>query len=148
MSNSKENKEKKEHCKQMYLELEKSIDEIVSLTGIKKRTIETWIRKDKWNDAKNESRQIEKQIDINARKALAKGLKAYATNPENKDLQSLVSLLKSFREGNKPTQTYKENIIKFLDQTTDFFLEKEMTETAQIFKEIITPLAEYLLKRS
>ncbi len=148
MSNTKENRIIKDNCKQMYLELDKSIEDIALLSGVKIRTIESWIRKEKWDEQKNETLIIEKKIDANARKALAEGLKAYANNPENKDLQSLVSLLKAFRESNKPSQAYKENIIKFLDQTTDFFLEKNMNETAQIFKECINSLAEYLLKRA
>lgn len=146
MSNTKENRIKKENCKQMYIEMDKGVVELSQLAGVSVRTIENWIRTEKWNDQKNEIHTIEKQIDINARKALAKGLKAYAETPD-KDLQSLVSLLKSFKETNKPTQAYKDNVMKFLDHTVDFFLEREMPETANIFKESLVELAEYLLKR-
>lgn len=147
MSNTKENRVKKDHARQMYMEMEKSIEEIAVLLSVTPKTIENWRRKENWDDQKNEIVQIEKRIEINAKKALNEGLKAYANSPANCDLQSLVSLLKSYNDKNKPSQAYKENIIKFLDRTVDYFMEKDMKETAQIFKESLTPLAEYLLKR-
>lgn len=145
--NTKENRLKKENCKQIYIELGKSPAELAALSGVAVRTVENWIRNGKWDDEKQQQVNLEKQIEINQKKALLQGLKAYADNPENKDLQSLVGLLRSYNEKNKPSQVYKENIIRFIDNTVDFFLEKHMPDTANIFKESLRELAEYLLMK-
>lgn len=145
--NTKENRLKKAQCKQIYIELGKTPAELATLSGMALRTVENWIRDGKWDREKQELVHLEKQIEINQKKALLQGLKAYAANPENKDLQSLVSLLRTFQERNKPSQAYKENIIRFIDGTVDYFLEREMTETANIFKESLRDLAEYLLSK-
>lgn len=148
MANTKENKLKKQNCEQLYVEMDKSVDELVAITGMSDKTIYRWIKQGKWDEKKNETQTIEKQIDINMRKALNHGLKSFAENPGDKDLQSLVGLLKQFKEKNKPSQAYKDNIIRFIDRTTDYFLEKDMPETADIFKSSIMELAEYLLSRA
>ncbi len=148
MANTKENKLKKQNCEQLYVEMDKSVDELVAITGMSDKTIYRWIKQGKWDEKKNETQTIEKQIDINMRKALNHGLKSFAENPGDKDLQSLVGLLKQFKEKNKPSQAYKDNIIRFIDRTTDYFLEKDMPETADIFKSSIMDLAEYLLSRA
>ena len=81
------------------------------------------------------------------RRALNQGLKGFALDPTNKDLQSLVSLLKQFKEQSRTTRADKDNILNFIDKTTDFFLEKGMEEIATVFKGYIVELAEYLVLR-
>ena len=50
---------------------------------------------------------MEKKIQINLLKAINKGLMEFAKDPARKDLQSLVGLIKQFREEKKPTKEYK-----------------------------------------
>jgi predicted DNA-binding protein YlxM (UPF0122 family) len=147
MTKTQENARKRAHCEELFIFLDKSVDEIAEMTGVKRQVIYRWHQMDKWAEKKQESRQIERNIEMNLRRALNKGLKAYADNPEDKDLQSLVSLLRQFKEKNKPTLAYKDNILKFIDGSVDFFLTKDMTETADVFKSIVVELAEYLLSR-
>ena len=136
---------RKQTCEQMYVDLDISIEECARATGVSDKTIYRWIKEGNWNEKKLESHALEKQIYANLKKALNQGLKNYASDPTNKDLQSLVSLLKQFKEQNKVTVAYKDNIINFIDRTTDFFLEKGMDEIGNVFKGYIVELAEYLM---
>ena len=134
-------------CEQMYVELDLSIDECAKVTGVSIKTVYRWIAEGKWNEKKLESHTMEKHIQYNLKKALNQGLKAFAQDPTSRDLQSLVSLLKQFKEQNKTSRTDKDNILNFIDRTTDFFLEKGMEEIATVFKGYIVELAEYLVLR-
>ena len=148
MSVISENKLKKSTCEQMYVELEMSMDDISVAMGVNNKTLYKWKLAGGWDDKRGELQAIERAIEKNLRNALNKGLKAYAEKPEDKDLQSLVSLLKQFKEKNKPSQAYKDHILRFLDKTTDFLLERNMSETANVFKGCVVDLAEYLLNRA
>jgi transposase-like protein len=141
-----QNRLRKSTCEELYTVMGKTVEDIVAATGARPQTLYRWIKEGGWNEKKNEVRVIEKQIEMSLKEALVKGLKAFAENPHDKDLQSLVGLLKQVRDKHKPTQTYKENILKFLDMTTDYFLENELVETAGIFKSKVRELAEYLLR--
>jgi transposase-like protein len=148
MSEIQDKKLRRLTCEQMYVELDISIEDCAKAIGVCDKTIYRWIKAGKWNEKKAETQNLEKQIYLNLRRALNQGLKGFANDPTNKDLQSLVSLLKQFKEQNKPSHAYKDNIIKFLDKTTDFFLEKGKDELASIFKGYVVELAEYLMQRS
>jgi len=94
-----------------------------------------------------ESHALESQIALNIKKALVVGLKAYTLDPNNKNLQSLVSLLKQVHTQQSPSAAYKENVLEFLDKTTGFFLSKGYNEVADAFKANIVELAEYIIPR-
>jgi predicted DNA-binding protein YlxM (UPF0122 family) len=147
MSDIQDKKLMKLTAEQMYVDLEVSVEECAKAIGVSKKTIYSWIKAGNWNEKKNETVSLEKQINVNLKRALNRGLKSFATDPTNKDLQSLVSLLKQFKENNKITRAYKDNILNFIDMTTDFFLEKNMNEIANVFKGYVVELAEYLLVR-
>ena len=142
-----ENKDKKPICEQMYVEMEKSLDEIAGVMGVHIKTLQRWKLDDEWEDKKHEVHTIERQIDINLRKAINAGLKEVAKDPKNADIQSLNSMLKQYKENHKPTLSYKENMMKFIDKTVDFFLEKNMNEIANAFKSYTVELAEYIMGR-
>jgi len=142
-----ENKDKKPICEQMYIEMEKTLDEIASVMSVNIKTLQRWKLEGEWEDKKHEVHTIERQIDINLRKAINTGLKEVAKDPKNTDLQSLNSMLKQYKENHKPTLTYKENMLKFIDKTVDFLLEKNMTDTANVFKGCAVELAEYIMGR-
>jgi predicted DNA-binding protein YlxM (UPF0122 family) len=131
----------------MYVELDISIEECAKAVGVCDKTVYRWIKAGGWNEKKAETQNLEKLIQVNLKRALYQGLKSFATDPTNKDLQSLVSLLKQFKEQNKPTLAYKDNVLNFIDRTTDFFLEKNMGEIANVFKGFVVELAEYLITR-
>jgi predicted DNA-binding protein YlxM (UPF0122 family) len=147
MSETQEKRMRKLTCEQMYVDLDISIDECARAVGVCEQTVYKWIKSGNWNAKRLETQTLEKQIHVNLRKALNQGLKAFANDPTNKDLQSLVSLLKQFKEQNKPTMAYKDHVINFIDRTTDFFLEKNMQEIANVFKGFVVELAEYLILR-
>ena len=115
---------------------------------VSQKTIYSWIKKGKWNEKKKDIIDMEKKIQVNIRRAINKGLNEYAKAPARKDLQSLVGLIKQFREEKKPTKEYKDYIIKFLDRTVDFLLENGDDYLTNGFKKKLVDLAQYLLKRN
>jgi predicted DNA-binding protein YlxM (UPF0122 family) len=147
MLETEDKKIRKHTCEQLYVDLDLSIEECAKIVGVCDQTIYRWVKSGGWNAKKYETQALEKQIGINLRKALNQGLKSFASDPMNKDLQSLVSLLKQFKDQNKPSVAYKDNILTFIDKTTDYFLEKGLNDVANIFKGYVTELAEYLLQR-
>jgi len=134
-------------CEQMYVDLELSVEDCAVAIHASPKTIYRWIKEGNWNEKRTEALTIEKQITVNLKKAINQGLKCFANDPTNKDLQSLVSLLKQFKEQNKPSVAYKDNIIKFLDQSVDYFLSKGFEEFTRYFQANLHELAEYLLNR-
>ena len=134
-------------CEQMYVELDISVEECAKVIGVSVKTVYRWMNEGNWTDKKLQSKNLDNQIYINLRRALNQGLKGFALDPTNKDLQSLVSLLKQFKEQSRTTRADKDNILNFIDKTTDFFLEKGMEEIANVFKSCLVELAEYLLLR-
>jgi len=134
-------------CEQMYVELDLSVDECAKSAQVDPKTIYRWIKEGNWNEKRKETLSLEQQITINLKKALNQGLKSFANDPTNRDLQSLVSLLKQFKEQTKPSVAYKDNVIKFLDHATDYFLSKGFEEFTRYFQANIHELAEYLLDR-
>ena len=148
MSNAHDKRLRRLTCEQMYVEMDIPIEECAKVLGVIDKTIYRWIKEGNWNEKKMETHVLERQINLNVKKALNQGLKKFANDPANKDLYSLVSLLRQFKEQNKPSQAYKDNIIKFLDRSTDFFLEKGDEYLANGFKRSVVELAEYLLARN
>ena len=146
MSKKEESKLKRQICQELYIEKDKSVKELVILTGVNEKTIYRWKVEDEWDIKKDQIRTIEKQIYLHSLLALSAGLKAYSEKPHDKDLQSLVSMLKQYQAQHKPDQQYKDHVLKFIDRAVDFFLEKEMPATAQIFQTKVKELAEYLLR--
>ena len=147
MDRTQEKALKKLTCEQMYVEMDIHVHEIARAIGVCEQTIYRWIKKGKWQEKKTEAQVLEKQITIYLKRALVQGLKSFANDPSNKDLQSLVSLLKQYKEQNKPTMAFKDNILKVLDRSTDYFLEKNMEEFANTYKAHVVGLAEYILLR-
>ena len=91
---------------------------------------------------------MEKKIQVNLLKAINKGLMEFAKDPTSKDLQSLVGLIKQFRDEKKATKEYKDYVIKFLDRTVDFLLENRDDYLTNGFKRKLVDLAQYLLERN
>jgi len=138
---------KKLMCEQLYVVQDMSVSECAALVGVTEQTVYRWVAECKWNAKKMEAHALESQIALNAQKALVVGLKAYTEDPNNKNLMSLVSLLKQIHTQQKPTAMYKENILEFLDKTVGYFLSKGLTDIADVFKQNVVELAEYMLPR-
>ena len=140
-----ENKDKKPICEEMYIRMEKSLDEIADVMSVNIKTLQRWRADGEWENKKNETINLEKQIEQNLKEAINAGLREIAKDPKNTDIQSLNSMLKQYKDNHKPTITYKENMLRFIDKTVDFLLEKNMTETANVFKSCAVELAEYIM---
>jgi len=93
----------------------------------------------------------EEQIELAVKRALIQALKGYAKNPQNTALQSLVSLLKQYRNSSDPSREFFEYLKHFLDWLVDFYFEKNDMQTAKaIQREILGEkgIVEYFRKRA
>jgi len=112
------------------------------------RTIDTWKSKGKWVQMGKEQLNLEYRADQARKKAIVKALEEFANDPKNVALQSLVSLLKNEARRLEPSKDLNNYIIKFLDQLTDFCIEKEYPGLLKDIQSITHELAEYLRIRN
>lgn len=122
--------------------------ELAELVGCSPITVSRWIKAGKWDKIEGEERRLTREISVARKKALITALKEYAKDPKNTALQSLVSIMKQEQKREAPGKELNEYIVKFLDQTTDFMIERGMTSLLKQFQGNIMDLAEYLRQRN
>lgn len=148
MSNSKVFREKKEQAFEAFLSGKTTPKELAELVGCSPVTVGKWIAAGKWDKLEGEERKWNRKIAVARKKALLAALEAYAGDPKNTGLQSLVSMLKAEQKREVPGKELNEYIVKFLDQTTDFFIEKGYVGLLKEFQHALYDLAEYLRMRN
>lgn len=148
MSNSKAFREKKDDAFRAYIGGKTDAKEIALLVGCSPVTVGKWIKAGKWDKLQSESRKLDQKIGVARRKALLTALEEYSKDPKSTALQSLVSILKSEMRKDVPAKEVNEYIITFLDQVTDYMIEKGLTELLRLFQANLTDIAEYLRVRN
>ncbi|MDD3535182.1 MAG: hypothetical protein PHC50_03435 [Candidatus Cloacimonetes bacterium] len=116
--------------------------------GVAPRTVSNWISRGSWRKMAKEMENLEIRADRARKRAVVKALEEFAADPRNTQLQALVALLRNEAKRLEPAKELNEYIIKFLDQTTDFFLEKGYNGLLKEFQAIIVDLSEYLRIRN
>lgn len=122
--------------------------ELAELVGCSPVTIGKWIAAGKWDKIEGEERKLNRKITVARRKALLTALEEYAKDPKNTALQSLVSILRQEMKREEPAKELCDYIVKFLDQVTDFMIEKGYEGMLKQFQAIVMDLAEYLRVRN
>ena len=148
MSNSKAFREKKEMAFEAFVSGKTSPKELAELVGCSPVTIGKWIAAGKWDKIEGEERKLNRKITVARRKALLTALEEYAKDPKNTALQSLVSILRQEMKREEPAKELCDYIVKFLDQVTDFMIEKGYEGMLKQFQAIVMDLAEYLRVRN
>lgn len=148
MSNSKAFREKKEMAFEAFISGKTSPKELAALVGCSPVTIGKWIAAGKWDKIEGEERKLNRKITVARRKALLTALEEYAKDPKNTALQSLVSILRQEMKRDEPAKELCDYIVKFLDQVTDFMIEKGYEGQLKQFQAIVMELAEYLRMRN
>jgi len=148
MSNSKAFREKKEMAFEAFISGKTSPKELAELVGCSPVTIGKWIAAGKWDKIEGEERKLNRKITVARRKALLTALEEYAKDPKNTALQSLVSILRQEMKRDEPAKELCDYIVKFLDQVTDFMIEKGYEGMLKQFQAIVMDLAEYLRVRN
>ncbi len=148
MSNSKAFREKKEMAFEAFISGKTSPKELAELVGCSPVTIGKWIAAGKWDKIEGEERKLNRKITVARRKALLTALEEYAKDPKNTALQSLVSILRQEMKREEPAKELCDYIVKFLDQVTDFMIEKGYEGMLKQFQAIVMDLAEYLRVRN
>lgn len=148
MSNSKAFREKKEMAFEAFISGKTSPKELAELVGCSPVTIGKWIAAGKWDKIEGEERKLNRKITVARRKALLTALEEYAKDPKNTALQSLVSILRQEMKRDEPAKELCDYIVKFLDQVTDFMIEKGYEGMLKQFQAIVMELAEYLRVRN
>lgn len=148
MSNSKAFREKKEMAFEAFIRGKTNPKELAELVGCSPVTIGKWIAAGKWGKIEGEERKLNRNITVARRKALLTALEEYAKDPKNTALQSLVSILRQEQKRDEPAKELCDYIVKFLDQVTDFMIEKGYEGMLKQFQAIVMDLAEYLRVRN
>jgi transposase len=148
MSNSKVFREKKEMAFEAFISGKTSPKELAALVGCSPVTVSKWIAAGKWDKIEGEERRLSRKITVARRKALLTALEEYAKDPKNTALQSLVSILRQEMKQEEPAKELCDYIVKFLDQVTDFMIEKGYEGLLKQFQAIVMDLAEYLRMRN
>lgn len=148
MSNTKAFRAKKEACFEAYLGGKTDPGELAELVSCAPKTVTNWIKAGKWDKLQDEERHLNRKIEVSRKRALITALEMYAKKPQDTALQSLVSLIRQQQKKDEPGKELNEYIIKFLDQSTDFMIEREHGVLLKLFQGILMDLAEYLRGRN
>ena len=148
MSNSREFRIKRDNCKEAYLNGKTDPLELAVIFGVSDITVRKWIKSGKWDERFKEENQLDHEIAIARKKALIQALREYAKNPADTAIQSLVSMMKQDQKDRQPSKELNDYIVKFLDQVTDFMIEKGHETLLKQFQSILHDLAEYLRVRN
>ncbi len=144
MSNSREFRVKRENCKEAYLNGKTDPVELALIFGVSDITVRKWIKSGRWSELFKEERKLDHEIGIARKRALIQALREYARNPADTAIQSLVSMMKQDQKDREPSKELNDYIVRFLDQTTDFMIEKGYETLLKQFQGIVLDLAEYL----
>jgi len=148
MSNALEYRIKRENCKESYLNGKTDPNELGIIFGVSDITVRKWIKSGNWNSLFKEERKLDHEIKVARKRALIQALREYAKNPADTALQSLVSLIKQNQKDDEPARELNDYIVKFMDQTTDFMVEKGYETLLKQFQGIVLDLADYLRIRN
>ncbi|NLW18943.1 MAG: hypothetical protein GXY81_04555 [Candidatus Cloacimonetes bacterium] len=148
MSNSIEFRIKRDNCRQAYLNGKTDPLELAVIFGVSAITVRKWIKSGRWDELFKEERKLDHEISLARKKALIQALREYAKNPADTALQSLVSLIKQNQKDSEPSKELNDYIVRFLDQATDFMIEKGHETLLKQFQGIVMDLAEYLRTRN
>ena len=148
MSNSREFRIKRDNCKEAYLNGKTDPTELAMIFGVSDITVRKWIKGGKWDELFKEENQLDHEIAIARKKALIQALREYAKNPADTAIQSLVSMMKQDQKDRQPSKELNDYIVRFLDQVTDFMIEKGHETLLKKFNGIVIDLAEYLRVRN
>jgi len=148
MSNSREFRIKRDNCKEAYLNGKTDPTELAVIFGVSDITVRKWVKNGKWDELFKEENQLDHEITIARKKALIQALREYAKNPADTALQSLVSLMKQDQKDRQPSKELNDYIVRFLDQVTDFMIEKGHETLLKQFQSILHDLADYLRVRN
>lgn len=148
MSNSKEFRNKKDQAFEAYLSGITDAKDLAKLVGASPVTVSKWIKAGKWQTLQKEESSLNRKLEVARKRCLLAALEEYAKKPADTSLQSLVGLLKSEQKRTAPSKELNDYIVKFMDQQTDFLVEKGYEALLQSFRPIILELAEYLRGRN
>ena len=148
MSNSREFRIKRDNCKEAYLNGKTDPTELAVIFGVSDITVRKWVKNGKWDELFKEENQLDHEIAIARKKALIQALREYAKNPADTAIQSLVSMMKQDQKDRQPSKELNDYIVRFLDQVTDFMIEKGHETLLKQFQSIVIDLAEYLRIRN
>ena len=144
--NSREIKEMRDECEKLYLAGEHDAKVFKAKTGMSIATMYRWLNA--WDEKHADEQETDKKIILNIKKALNKGLEAFADDPHNKGLQSLVSLLKQHLQIQEPSKELNKYILKFLDQTVGYFISIGNERMREAFQEHVVDLGDFLRRKN
>ncbi len=110
-------------------------------------TIKRWIKKGKWITKAETAKNLQEEIETAADEALLQALKRFKTEPQNKDLQSLNSMLKGYLERRKPDRKMLEYILKFQSEVINYCIETGNDVLRKHYQASLLDFSEWLRKK-
>jgi len=144
MSNSKDYQKKRLECEKMFVSGRINAGELAVIFGVRRATVENWIRKYKWKSKEQEQRDIDTDIMKLADEALLVALQEFKKDPANKDLQSLRGMFKEYLDRKKPSRQYLDYVVRFQEQFKDFCLENGYGDLWEDYRKIGMEFSDYL----
>lgn len=135
-------------CQDAYLAGQTDHNILADQFGVAPRTVANWVTRGRWRQMAKERENLEIRADTARKRAVVKALEEFAKDPKNTHLQALVTLLRNEAKRLEPAKELNEYIIKFMDQTTDFLIEKGHDTLLRDYQAIVVELSEYLRIRN
>jgi len=135
-------------AKEAYLAGNKDFEILAEAHGVAPRTVYHWAQKGRWAQMALEEKNLRLRAEVARQRAIVTALEEFAADPRNVHLQSLVALLRSEAKRLEPAKELNDYIVKFLDQMTDFFIEKDYPGLLKELQAVTFDLAAYLQLRN
>ena len=148
MANNNHFRAARRSAKEAYLAGNTDVDILAETYGVSTRTVYNWVKTGRWEEQRKEDLNLDQRAEVAAKRALAVALEEFAADPRNTDLRSLVAFLRSEQKRQEPAKELNSYIIKFLDQLTDYLIEREYPGLLKEFQAFTIDLAEYLRLRN
>lgn len=148
MANSTAYKLKRQAAQSAFLDGTTDTKVLARMFDVTVTTIQNWVKKGRWREMSKETRGLAQKAETARIKAIIVALEEFAANPRDVNLQALVSLLRNEQNRVKPARELNDYIVKFLDQLTDFCLEKNYGGLLKEIQSILFELSDYLRLRN
>ena len=108
------------------------------------RTLEKWRREDDWQGAEVTIVELQAKAERLILEAECVALEDYINDPENKEKQSLINLIKHHKEQFAPSKELNQYVIKFMQGVVDFAIENGLEVLREQFQEHGREIADHL----
>ncbi len=123
---------------------EHDLEKLADSFNLGVRTIEKWKREDDWQSTEVSIVELHARVERLILEAECVALEDYIKDPENKEKQSLVNMIKHHKEQFAPSKELNQYVIKFMQGVVDFAIENGLEGLREQFQEHGREIADFL----